>query len=68
VLTHYKTLLIDTCETDTTVRKFALEVLTDYEVNGDSYGVPAIEDIVALLVEKVKGLKAQNGGSELPRE
>ncbi len=51
---YYRNLLIESSETDTTVRNLASQVLTDFEVNGDSYGVPCIEDIVELLVARVK--------------
>lgn len=51
---HYARHLEDWAETDTFVRKEAAKVLTDFEVNGDSYGVPAIENIVELLVKKIQ--------------
>jgi hypothetical protein len=46
--------LRDWAETDTNVRKEALKVLTEREVNGDSYGVPSVEDIVDTLVKRVE--------------
>lgn len=46
--------LLDFAETDTFVRKEALKVLTEKQVNGDSYGIPGIEDIVSLLVSKIE--------------
>jgi len=51
----YKTLLKDTCNTDTYIRERVKGILTDFEINGDSYGVPTIEDIVDLLCEKIEG-------------
>lgn len=57
---HYAKHLEDWAETDTFVRKEALKVLTDFEVNGDSYGVPAIENIVELLVKKIQFLSIED--------
>ena len=51
---RYKDELTDWAETDSHVRKKAREVLTEFEVEGDSYGVPPIEDIVDKLVENIK--------------
>ncbi len=44
-------------QTDTYVRDRVKNILTDFEINGDSHGVPAIEDIVDLLCEKIENLK-----------
>ena len=41
-------------QTDTYIRERVKGILTDFEINGDSYGVPAIEDIVDLLCEKIE--------------
>lgn len=49
----YARMLEDDAEKDTAVRQMAGEVLTDFEVNGDSYGVPGIENIVELLVKRI---------------
>lgn len=46
--------LLHWAETDTAVRASAARVLTDLQVNGDSYGVPMIEDIVELLVKRIE--------------
>lgn len=50
----YILLLEDSVDDDTKIRQLAAEVLTDFEINGDSYGVPTIVDIVELLVKKIK--------------
>ncbi len=50
----YALTLEDWADTDTKVREVALRVLTDFEVNGDSYGVPCIADIVDTLVKKIE--------------
>lgn len=44
----------DDCDTEDDCRESAKKVLTEYEVEGDSYGVPAISDIVDKLVAKVQ--------------
>lgn len=49
-----KLLLQDTSDTDTYIRNRVKGILTDFEINGDSYGVPTIEDIVDLLCEKIE--------------
>jgi hypothetical protein len=46
-----------TAQTDTYIRERVKNILTDFEINGDSYGVPTVEDIVDLLCEKIKNLK-----------
>jgi len=40
----------DDCETDTNVRNLARPILGDFAVDGDSYGVPGLEDIVEQLI------------------
>lgn len=50
---NYALALMDWAETDTNVRKAARKVLTKFEVEGDSWGVPAIEDIVDALVARL---------------
>jgi hypothetical protein len=50
----YAMFLLDWAETDTYVREKCKDVLTDFEINGDSYGVPTVEEIVDKLVEKIK--------------
>ena len=49
-----KLLLQDTSDTDTYIRNRVKGILTDFEINGDSYGVPTIEDIVDLLCKKIE--------------
>jgi hypothetical protein len=44
-------------QTDTYIRDRVKDILTDFEINGDSYGVPTIEDIVDLLCEKIENWK-----------
>lgn len=51
---YYASLLLDTSETDIYVREKCKDILTDFEINGDTYGVPMIEEIVDKLVEKIK--------------
>lgn len=51
---------IDACETDTYIRKVAGQVLTDFKINGDSFGVPTLEDIVDQLVNKIKSYECKN--------
>jgi hypothetical protein len=46
--------LKDLCDDDTEIRTMAKEVLTEYEVEGDSYGVPCLTDVVRLVVDKAK--------------
>jgi hypothetical protein len=46
-----------TAQTDTYIRERVKNILTDFEINGDSYGVPTIEDIVDMLCEKIEALK-----------
>jgi len=53
----YACLLLDCASEDTIIRNKAKEVLTEWQVEGDSYGVPAIEDIVNLLVDEIKMLR-----------
>ena len=47
-------LLQDTSDTDTYIRERVKGILTDFEINGDSYGVPTIDDIVDLLCKKIE--------------
>ncbi len=46
----------DDCETDTNVRNLARPILGDFKVDGDSYGVPGLEDITGELLEKYRDL------------
>jgi len=56
---YYVQLLVDSSDTDTYIRERVKGILTDFEINGDSYGVPTIEDIVDLLCEKIEGHKEE---------
>jgi hypothetical protein len=49
--------LRDWASDDTEIRRLASKVLTEFEVNGDSYGVPGIREIVELLVNKIEKFK-----------
>ena len=42
----------DTCDDDTRIRKLARPVLGDW-IDGDSYCVPSIVDIVEKLIERI---------------
>ncbi len=50
---YIQSLCIDWAETDTNVRDIAGCVLDKKWLEGDSYGVPGIEDIVKRLVEEI---------------
>ena len=56
---YYVQLLVDSSDTDTYIRERVKGILTDFEINGDSYGVPSIEDIVDLLCEKIENHKEE---------
>jgi hypothetical protein len=43
----------DDCETDTNVRELARPILGDIKVDGDSYGVPGLEDIIEELIKQL---------------
>lgn len=45
-----RAMCLDWAETDTNVRELASKILDNYSINGDSYGVPGIEDIVEKLM------------------
>lgn len=53
---NYAQALMDWADTDTAVRITARRVLTEFETEGDSYGVPMIEDIVDLLVARLEAV------------
>jgi hypothetical protein len=46
-------------QTDTYIRDRVKGILTDFEINGDSHGVPTIEDIVDLLCKKIENHKEE---------
>lgn len=54
----YQYMLEDWNKMDIEVREYAREVLSDFEVDGDTFAVPSVQDIVESLVEKIK--KASN--------
>lgn len=47
------TRLEDDCSTDCYIRNRVRGILTDFEIDGDSYGVPTLEDIVDSLCDKL---------------
>jgi hypothetical protein len=47
------TRLEDDCATDCYIRDRVRGILTDFEIDGDSYGVPTLEDIVDSLCERL---------------
>lgn len=56
----YAISLIDFTVCDNYVRDRVRGILTDFEIDGDSFGVPTIEDIVNDLVEKILALENSN--------
>ena len=54
---HYKQIIQTDCEYEKEIRILALKVLTDKQINGDSYGVPTLPDIMELVVAEVERLK-----------
>jgi hypothetical protein len=53
-----------TAQTDTYIRERVKSILTDFEINGDSFGAPLIEDIVDALCQKIENQKRQKDESE----
>lgn len=51
--------IADSCQVDMDVRNEAKKVLTWQQVDGDSYAVPDVVEIVAMLVAEVERLKWQ---------
>jgi len=51
------TLIKDESDDDTAIRKLALTVLPEKDVNGDTFGVPDIVTIVETLVRRIKVLE-----------
>lgn len=49
-----KIILIDTAETDTAIMDMCRGILTDKQIDGDSLGVPTLEDIVAKLIALIQ--------------
>lgn len=52
--TALQKLNLDACDTDTTIREIIRP--TGIDVDGDSYGVPALEDIVEELVSRYEAV------------
>lgn len=55
----YQRAIEDFSDSDFNARRAARRVLTEFEVEGDSYGVPGLEDIVERLVAKIEELQKQ---------
>lgn len=53
-LENIRQILKNDCEQDKNIRAMAKKHLTEHEVEGDSYGVPMLEDIVELLIKKIE--------------
>ena len=51
--------LANCCENEDDFRKEAGRVLTEHEVHGDSWGVPMIQDVGKLLVDKLTEARAE---------
>jgi hypothetical protein len=51
------TRLEDGCSTDCYIRDRVRGILTDFEIDGDNYGVPTLEDIVDSLCERLTDRK-----------
>lgn len=53
----WRLLVIDHCDEDTEIRKQCEGVLKEFDIYGDSYGVPTLGDIVEKLIEKINESK-----------
>jgi len=51
---NWRQLVKDQCEEDEEIRLQCEGILNDYDIYGDSYGVPTLGDIVEKLIEKIK--------------
>lgn len=62
--TDYEKMLMDVlrdwAEDDTAIREMAKKYLTEFEVEGDSYGVPPIVDVVEKLCKIIDKLRMKN--------
>lgn len=47
------------CENEDVVRELAAKVLPDDQVNGDTWSVPGIPDVVESLVQEIERLRAE---------
>jgi len=54
---HHALELLDWAETDTYIRKKCRGIIKDEDIDGDTYGVPTIEDLVDKLIEKIINYK-----------
>jgi hypothetical protein len=59
VLNRYVENLLDWAETDNYIRDRVRGILSDKCIDGDSYGVPTVEDIVDNLVDMILALRGQ---------
>ena len=50
----YVFLLMDCSDTDIQIEELCRGILTDAQIEGDSYGVPGSVGLVEMLVEKIK--------------
>lgn len=57
-LKSWKEIVKSNCEDEEEIKKLCRGVITDYEIDGDSYGVPGPVGIVESLTIKMKDLKA----------
>lgn len=56
---HLATVLSDAADADTRIRALCKQVLPEAAVDGDSYGVPHLVDLVETLVNLVAALRAK---------
>jgi hypothetical protein len=57
ILNLYVNSVCDTVDDDEEIRELAKPYLTDFELNGDKWGVPPIGTIVETLINKFKEIK-----------
>jgi translation elongation factor EF-Tu-like GTPase len=48
----WREMVRDMCDEEDNVRKEARRVLSEFQTNGDSYGVPMVSDVVKLALDK----------------
>lgn len=65
---HYVMMLRDTCDDDTQIRELARPILGDKGVDGDSYCVPPITDIVEELTRRLATALAENAELQADKE
>jgi chromosome segregation ATPase len=49
-----KAIIKTDCEYEQEIRSLACNILSEFQVYGDSYGVPTLVDVVELLIEALK--------------